>query len=165
MTSENSLPAGFQGMLEFGLVEAQMGRRAGRFFMGAEIPDGVLAYKSRHNPVPLSELEKLLVVTACGGNTGWHQMIYRAKLYAPHLSNYSGAAGGRSFPSAAGFHNRFGKFPGTVPSMISTIYLQAHHLNLAFYDNLYKPDSYLRTHAHHMARWHGAKVHGAPGGR
>jgi hypothetical protein len=33
-----------------------MGRRARRFFMGAEIPDGVLAYKSRHQPVPLSEL-------------------------------------------------------------------------------------------------------------
>jgi hypothetical protein len=31
-------------------------------------------------------------------------MLYRAKLYAPHLSNYSGAAGGRTFPSAAGFH-------------------------------------------------------------
>ena len=43
-------------------------------------------------------------VTACGGNTGWHHMLYRAKLYAPHLSNYSGAAGGRTFPSAAGFH-------------------------------------------------------------
>ena len=91
-------------MLEFGLIEALMGRRARRFFMGAEIPDGVLAYKSRHKPVPLSELEKLLVVTACGGNTGWHHMIYRAKRYAPHLSNYSGAADGRSFPSAAGFH-------------------------------------------------------------
>ena len=67
MTSENSFPPGFQDMLEFGLIEALMGRRARRFFMGAEIPDGVLAYKSRHKPVPLSELEKLLVVTACGG--------------------------------------------------------------------------------------------------
>jgi hypothetical protein len=64
----------------------------------------VLAYKSRHEPVPLSELEKLLVVTACGGNTGWHYMIYRAKRYAPHLSNYAAAAGGHSFPSAAGYH-------------------------------------------------------------
>jgi hypothetical protein len=91
-------------MLAFGLVEALMGRRARRFFMGAEIPDGVFAYKSRHRPVPLSELEKLLVVTACGGNTGWHHLIHRAKLYAPHLSNYAAAAGGRSFPSAAGFH-------------------------------------------------------------
>ena len=104
MASENSLPPGFQDMLAFGLVEALMGRRARRFFMGAEIPDGVFAYKSRHRPVPLSELEKLLVVTACGGNTGWHHLIHRAKLYAPHLSNYAAAAGGRSFPSAAGFH-------------------------------------------------------------
>ena len=101
---QKTFPPGFQDMLEFGFIEALTGRRARRFFMGAEIPDGVLAYKSRHDPVPLSELEKLLVVTACGGNTGWHHMLYRAKLYAPHLSNYSGAAGGRTFPSAAGFH-------------------------------------------------------------
>jgi hypothetical protein len=39
-------------MLAFALVEALMGRRARRFFMGAEIPDGVFAYKSRHQPVP-----------------------------------------------------------------------------------------------------------------
>ncbi len=54
--------------------------------------------------MPLSELETLLVVSACGSNTGWHNMIYRAERYAPYLSNYSGAAGGRTFPSAAGFH-------------------------------------------------------------
>lgn len=71
--------------------------------MGAEIPDGVLAYKSRDEPVPLSELEKLLVVTACSGNTGWHHMLYRAKLYAPHLSNYSGVADG--FTLAKGARN------------------------------------------------------------
>ena len=58
--------------------------------------------------------------------------------------------------------DRFGKFPGTVPSMIATIYLQAHHLDLEFYDYFYKPGSYLRSHAHHMARWHGAEVQGAP---
>jgi hypothetical protein len=91
-------------MLEFGLLEALLGRRSRRFFLGAEIPDGVFAYKSRHPPLPLTELEKLLVVTACGGNTGWHHMIQRAERYAPHLSNYAGAAGGRTFPSAAGFH-------------------------------------------------------------
>lgn len=90
-------------MLEFGLIEALLGRRSRRFFMGAEIPDGVFAYKSRHDTVPLSELEKLLVLSACGGNTGWHYMISRAARYAPHLPNYSGAAGGRAFPSPAGF--------------------------------------------------------------
>ncbi|GAA4430594.1 hypothetical protein GCM10023188_17400 [Pontibacter saemangeumensis] len=102
--NNQALPPGFQDMMEFSLVEALLGRRSRRFFMGAEIPDGVFAYKSEHEPVPLSELEKLLVVTACGGNTGWHNMIYRAQRYAPHLSNYAGAAGGRTFPSAAGFH-------------------------------------------------------------
>ncbi len=99
-----SAPPGLQDMLSFGLVESLLGRRSRRFFIGAEIPDGVFAFKSRHKPVPLSELEKLLVVAACGGNTSWHHMIYRAQHYAPHLSNYAGAAGGRTFPSAAGFH-------------------------------------------------------------
>jgi hypothetical protein len=98
------IPPGFQDMLSFGFLEALLGRRSRRFFRGAEIPDGVLAYTSRQEPLPLSELEKLLVVTACGGNTGWHNMIYRAQRYAPFLSNYAGAAGGRPFPSSAGFH-------------------------------------------------------------
>jgi hypothetical protein len=99
-----ALPAGFQDMLSFGLIEALLGRRSRRFFMGAEIPDGVFAYKSRHKSLRLTELEKLLVVAACGTNTGWHYLIYRAKRYAPYLSNYAGAAGGRTFPSSAGFH-------------------------------------------------------------
>jgi hypothetical protein len=99
-----SLPPGFQDMLAFGLIDAVLGRRSRRFFMGAEIPDGFFAYKSAYPPVPLSELEKLLVVQACGGNTSWHHMIFHAQRYAPNLSNYAGAAGGRVFPSAAGFH-------------------------------------------------------------
>jgi hypothetical protein len=97
-------PDGFNKMLSFGLFDGLLGRRSRRFFMGAEIPDGVFSYKSKHNPVPLSELEKLLVVAACGGNTAWHNLIYRAERYAPYLSNYAAAAGGRTFPSAAGFH-------------------------------------------------------------
>jgi len=99
-----NLPPGFERMLSFSLVEALLGRRSRRFFRGAEIPDGVFAYKSGFSPFPLSNLEKLLVVTACGSNTGWHNLIYRAQRYAPALSNYAGAAGGRTFPSAAGFH-------------------------------------------------------------
>ena len=98
------IPPGFKDMMGFGLVDALLGRRSRRFFMGAEIPDGVFAYKSRSEPVALSELEKSLVVAACSGNTSWHHLIFRAKRYAPHLSNYAGAAGGRTFPSSAGFH-------------------------------------------------------------
>lgn len=96
-------PPGFEDMLQFSLFDALSGRRSRRFFLGAEIPDGVFAFKSKYNPMPLSKLETLLLVLASGGNTGWHHMIHRGKLYAPHLSNYSGAAGGRVFPSAAGF--------------------------------------------------------------
>jgi hypothetical protein len=48
----------------------------------------------------------------------------------------------------------FGKFPGTVPSIFLITYLQAHHLDLDFYDQFYKPGAYLKTHAHHMDRWH-----------
>jgi hypothetical protein len=47
-------PSGFRDLLNFGLVEALLGRRSRRFFLGAEIPDGVLSYKSRHKPVPLA---------------------------------------------------------------------------------------------------------------
>ena len=60
---------------EFPFVDALFGRRSRRFFRGAEIPDGPLAYKSRYEPLPLTELERLLILTATGGNTGWH-LIY-----------------------------------------------------------------------------------------
>src|SRR5688572_31160708 len=52
-------------------------------------------------------------------------------------------------------YDRFGKFPGTVPSIFILTYLQAHHLELEFYDHHFGPGSYLRTQADHMARWHG----------
>jgi hypothetical protein len=52
-------------------------------------------------------------------------------------------------------YDRFGKFPGTVPSIFILTYLQAHHLELEFYDYHFGPAAYLRTHADHMTRWHG----------
>jgi hypothetical protein len=88
----------------FPLVEALFGRRSRRFALGDELPDGPLAYKSRHQPVPLTELERMLVLSAMGGTTGWHYSITRHARYAPHVSNYAAGAAGRTFPSAAGFH-------------------------------------------------------------
>jgi len=90
-------------LLKFPLMEAIAGRRSRRFCMGAEIPDGVLAFKSKHNPLPLSEIEQLLILSAMGGVTGWHFAIMRHARYAPKLSNYCGSPVGRTFPSAAGF--------------------------------------------------------------
>jgi hypothetical protein len=48
----------------------------------------------------------------------------------------------------------FGRFPGTVPTVFILNYVQAHHLDLDFYDRFFKPGAYLRTHAEHMQRWH-----------
>jgi hypothetical protein len=53
-------------------------------------------------------------------------------------------------------YDTFGRFPGTVPSMFLIMYLQAHHIDLGFYDKFYKPGAYLKTHATHMERWHSA---------
>jgi len=50
--------------------------------------------------------------------------------------------------------DRLGKFPATVPSVFSLMYLQAHHLDLGFYDEHFGPGAYLQTHARHLERWH-----------
>jgi hypothetical protein len=100
---DNSSTIGLKTLSQFSLLDALLGRRSRRVFMGAHIPDGVFQYTSKSPPMPLSEQEKLLVLAACGTNTGWNYLIYRGENYVPHLSNYAGAAGGRTFPSAAGF--------------------------------------------------------------
>lgn len=96
-------PPGLEDAAKFTLMDALYGRRSRRFAVGSEIPDGVLAFKSKKEPHTLDPLEQMLVLTAVAGNTGWHYMIYRDQSYAPHLSSYSAAAGGRTFPSAAGW--------------------------------------------------------------
>jgi hypothetical protein len=58
--------------LDLSLIEAIMGRRSRRFGLGMEIPSGPLAYKSAHEPVPLSEDEQFLLVAAATGVTGWN---------------------------------------------------------------------------------------------
>ena len=97
-------PVGLETALSFPLIEALHGRRARRFSLGAEIPDGPLRFKSRYEPMPLTDLETMLVLTSAAGNTGWHYGITYNATYAPYFPNYAAAAGGRTFPSAAGFH-------------------------------------------------------------
>src|SRR2546429_8769276 len=54
------------------LFRSLFGRRSRRFGFGMEIPSGPLAYKSQHEPVPLSDLELALLVAAATGVTGWN---------------------------------------------------------------------------------------------
>jgi hypothetical protein len=98
-----SLRNALNDFLKFPLAEAITGRRARRFCVGAEIPDGVLSFNSKHDPWPLSEVEQLLLLSYMGGVTGWHFAIMRHERYAPKLSNYSASPVGRTFPSVAGF--------------------------------------------------------------
>jgi hypothetical protein len=102
--SASSRTEALRQLAAFPLVEALFGRRSRRFALGDELPDGPLAYRSRHQPMPLDELERLLVLSAMGGTTGWHYSITRHARYAPQVANYAAAAAGRTFPSAAGFH-------------------------------------------------------------
>lgn len=97
-------PPGLGDALAFPLLEALVGRRARRFSRGASIPEGPLAYTSRDEPVPLTPLERGMVLAAVSGSTGWHFAIPFNARYSPALPNYAGSAWGRTFPSAAGFH-------------------------------------------------------------
>lgn len=91
-------------LAEFPFYTALLGRRSRRFPVGGEIPDGVLAFTSRKEARPLTDLQRALVLATATGQTGWHYSISRHPGYAPKFPNYSGSAIGRTFPSAAGFH-------------------------------------------------------------
>src|SRR5262245_676340 len=104
MESE-SIPPGLADCLAFPLVEALVGRRSRRFARGATIADGPFAFTSRQSPLPLTELEQLVVLSAAAGNTGWHFLHPHSSRSAPYLPSYAGTASGRTFPSIAGWHS------------------------------------------------------------
>lgn len=88
-------------VLDFPLFDAIFGRRARRFAYGMEIANGPFTFKSRHQPLPLSELEEALLIAAGVGVTGWHSGIPHT-VSDPGLSNYSVRLTGRAFPTGAG---------------------------------------------------------------
>jgi hypothetical protein len=94
---------GLEDITQFPLIQAIAGRRSRRFCMGAEIPDGPLAFKSNQTPFPLTELEQMLLLTSMAGSTGWHYTISYDQSIRPQLPSFSAGPAGRTFPSAAGF--------------------------------------------------------------
>jgi hypothetical protein len=88
---------------QFPLIQALAGRRSRRFCMGAEIPEGPLAFKSNQKPFPLTETEQMLLLTSMAGSTGWHYTISYDESIRPQLPSFSAGPAGRTFPSAAGF--------------------------------------------------------------
>src|SRR5207249_7126279 len=88
-------------VLNFPLVSGILGRRSRRFGYGMAIPSGPLAYRSTHEPLPLSELETALLVGVATGVTGWNFGIPFTVNEPESLSNYSLRLTGRTAPSAA----------------------------------------------------------------
>ena len=41
-----------------------------------------------------------------------------------------------------------------MPTIFSMTFLQAHHLDMDYYDELFEPDYLLDTHRSHLERWH-----------
>jgi hypothetical protein len=104
LDSYSELPRGLTEAVNFPLIEAIHGRRSRRFAKGGKIPDGPLAFTSKQAPEPLDPLEQMLLITTVAGNTGWASLFAHHSAYAPKIPNYPAAAGGRSFPSSAGFN-------------------------------------------------------------
>ena len=51
-------------------------------------------------------------------------------------------------------YNTYGRFPGSVDAMQLMWFMQAHHLDIEYYDRFFRPGAYGATHGSHLARWH-----------
>jgi hypothetical protein len=91
-----------QRLNSFSLMEAIFGRRARRFGMGMEIPSGPLSYKSRQDPVPLTELEKYILVAAATGVTGWNFGVPFGPNNPDAHASFTVRFTGRTAPTPAG---------------------------------------------------------------
>lgn len=98
----NHDPDSLDALFKYPLIKALLGRRARRFGLGMEIPSGPLAFKSTSKPIPLSELEKLLLVSAGTGVTGWNFGIPYGPAKPNAHADYTVRYTGRTFPTAAG---------------------------------------------------------------
>ena len=54
-------------------------------------------------------------------------------------------------------YDKYGKFPGTLTTIMLPGYVQAVHIDTEYYDTHFKPGAYLHSHAEHMKVWHDEK--------
>src|SRR5215216_2393574 len=90
-------------LARFPLLTALFGRRSRRFGVGMTIPDGPLAYESSQPPLPLTDLERTLLVLCGASVSGWHLGMEHTTTGDPHRGcNYPVRLTGRVAASAAG---------------------------------------------------------------
>ena len=58
----SKLPPGVKNATDHSFLDALYERRSRRFAMGGEIDQGPLKFKSKHKPIPLSEIEEAILV-------------------------------------------------------------------------------------------------------
>lgn len=87
---------------QFPLFDAIAGRRSRRFGLGMEVPSGPLAFRSQADPVPLSELERLILSAAGTGVTGWSFGVPYGPDRPEEHAHYTQRYTGRTAPTAAG---------------------------------------------------------------
>ncbi|MFW6010330.1 MAG: hypothetical protein ACOC9H_00275 [Gemmatimonadota bacterium] len=95
-------PNPLEGLQRFPLMQALFGRRARRFGLGMEIPSGPLAFRSRHEPRPLSELETAVLVAAGTGVSGWNFGVPFGPAQPSEHGPFTQRFTGRTGPTAAG---------------------------------------------------------------
>jgi hypothetical protein len=89
-------------LLHYPLAQAIFGRRSRRFGLGMEIPSGPMAFKSRSEPVPLSELEQAILVAAGTGVTGWNFGVPVGPRQPDAHGHFAQRLTGRTMPTASG---------------------------------------------------------------
>jgi hypothetical protein len=94
--------ARLEALQRFGLMHALFGRRARRFGMGMEIPSGPLAFRSEREPLPLSELERLILIAAATGVSGWSFGVPFGPRTPESHAEFTLRFTGRTAPTAAG---------------------------------------------------------------
>ena len=90
-------------LFQFPLMQSIFGRRARRFGLGMEIPSGPLAFTSRSDPVPLSELERAVLISVGTGVTGWNFGVPFGPDRPDAHAHYTVRFTGRTMPTAGGF--------------------------------------------------------------
>jgi hypothetical protein len=95
-------PDALRSLLDFPLLHALFGRRARRFGLGMEIPDGPLAFRSEKPPQPLSEQEQMVLVAAATGVSGWTFGVPFGPRTPRSHAEFTVRFTGRTAPTAAG---------------------------------------------------------------
>jgi hypothetical protein len=125
------LNKGYEEALKYPFFEAAFNRRSRRFGLGMDLKDSTLEFASRHDPVPLDELEEALLVWSGTGLTGLCLADLPPETGIDLLCQWTG----RTWPSACNNHGTelfFTNDKGLYFIDVKRMLPQHHELDLFF---------------------------------